>query len=268
MIGIGTNIFLRHAISFDADAQIYFDAVIANGGVLSTDEKNAYNVYRIDAKNNTDTWESPVHVNYPMLGGTAESCAINAHNPGTFDTTFINTVSGDFTSNGWTSNGTDSYGRTGLIPSTTLTLGDLFLQYYSRINTNACEDISARDSSASSIRFGVRIANQLKIFAFKDADVLVAIGLGGLGSFSANIVSTSDVKLYKNGVEVASAGSATGILPTREFYIGARNGAGTAVDFSNKECAGLIIADKFTTGQITAEYNAIQIMNTKLSRNV
>jgi len=272
MIGIGIGTHGRRFSDvdlFDNDAQIYFDAVVTNGGVLTLREQNAYTVYRIDSKDNANTWNGDVHLDYPMLGSTVESCVINAHNPGTFDAVAVNTVSGDFTANGFDPNGADSYFQTGLVALDILTLNSIALEYYSR------EDI-AEDA----IDFAVRRANNALVSLFIRSDALAATVFdcydftvnGRLqrsettsqGGFTATRVATNDSRVFRNGVQNGSTFLTTGGSQPAvvNFYIGARNNNGTADQFSNKQTAGNIIADGFTPAQVLAQYTARQLMNT------
>ncbi len=255
-------------ITYDVDAQVYYDAVIANSGALLTLEKGAYNVYRIDAKNNAiGAWNGDAHVDYPMLGSTVESCVINAHNPGTFDATAVNTVAGDFTANGFTPNGSDSYFRTGLIPSVVLGVNSATLEYYSRDNTlnEATFEFSAFVNATSAFDLGMEYSVAVGTFfdAWGSSDRVAVIIGNAQGGFTGSRIANNDARIYRNGIQQnINTLTLTQTRPNIEIYLGCRNNAGTAGDFSSKENAGAGIFDGLTPAKVLAQYNARQLLNT------
>lgn len=261
----------RYGFAFDVDAQAFFNAVVANSGALSAIEKGGYNTYRIDSKNNPNLWNPGVHADYPMMGGTAESMSINAQNPGNFDLIFVNTVAGDFTANGFTPNGLTSYARTGLSPDPVLIIQSVTLEYYSRDNTseNSC-DIGAQVTSAQNLILFLDHSAVDTIFdSYNGGTGRV---LGSTANVSGGVTSVrlaaNDSKVYRKGVSYGSIATSGGTQPNVEFYIGARNVAGSADSFSTKECAGTLIGDGFNSAQVLAQYDARQTLNTTLSRQV
>ncbi len=254
---------------FDADAQIYFDAVVANGGVLSTTEKNAYNVYRINSK--TNLYNPNCHIDLPMIGGTVESMVINAQNPGTFDQIAVNTIAGDFTANGFQPNGVDSYFRMGLIPSVTLTIQSVALEYYSRDDTDGnLTAMGCRNSVSQRLLLLLRLSNNTRFDSYDNGNGrLTAAQTNSSGGITVTRVSNSDSRALRKGVQYGSTlGTAGGTQPTFELYLGAENNLGSAEGFGAYECAGAGIYDGLSVAKVLSQYTDRQELNTKLSRNV
>ena len=258
---------------FQAETITFENAVIANGGSLTAAEKSAIDIYIIDAKNNTDAWFNDTIADYPLVGASSFAHAINLKTPGTFDLIFVNTLSGDHTSNGFQLNGSSSYARTGIIPSASLTLNSVALEVYSR--TNIAEN--AQDLACNTIVLTQRLTWLIRSLAnvsFFDAyDVTGGrhseTQTSSLGGFLANRLSPTDSRLFRNGLQYGIAiNTSGGTQPTHELYLGANNGAGTAAAFASKELAGAGVFNGLTPAQALAQYTARQTLNTSLSRNV
>jgi len=77
-IGFESNLFTNKSDAtpvYDADAVLYFNRVTANGGTLSTTQKNAVNTMVLTFKT-TSAWSKTLAF-YPFLGLSAATCAIN-----------------------------------------------------------------------------------------------------------------------------------------------------------------------------------------------
>lgn len=270
LIRVGNS--LLYFADFDVDAQLFFDTIDARGGSLTGNEKYAINAYVIAAKNDANAWWNDTHADYPMVGNTAISCAVNLRNPGTFDLTFANTVAGDFTNTGWTPNGTTSYGRTALTPSTTLTLNSVALEYYSRTNIGeASNDMGCQNGSTQRILMFIRHTAALETFfdCYNTTTGRINVDQpSSLGGYSFVRRSSTDAEVYRNGVSYGSIATGGGTQPTFEIYIGAQNNTGSPIQFNTKETAGAGIFDGLTTAKVLAQYTARQGLNQKLGREV
>lgn len=262
----------RNKEHIDPDALSFFSAIEEGGGEISRQERRAVSDYVKQAKNDPNAWWDSTHADYPMVGGTAASCAVNLKNPGTFDLTWVNTVAGDFTSTGWTPNGVNSYARTGLLPSAVLTLNSVTLEYYSRDNTNeAAIDMGCLDGFTKMVELIVRNGGNTIWSAHNDNVVqgrLTAAQADASGGITASRNGAGSSVLYRKGVSYGSIGTSGGTLPAYEIIIGARANAGVISLYSTKESAGNLVADGLTAAQALAQYNARQAMNTALSRQV
>lgn len=257
-------------LGFDIDAQAFFDAVVIAGGSLSDTEKDAVNVYILDAKNNTNSWWTDLSAWYPMVGSSAASTGVNAKTPGTFDITWVNTPT--FSSNGVDFNGTNEYGRTGFIPSTGFpSNNDASIGYYSRENIDSGNITMGVNNASSTQRLFLTLKNSGSFtgIMFNQAgsqDINISSS-DSRGEFVLSRTTSTNLKGYRNGVSLETqTGAHTGTRPTLEIYLGARNNNGSASLFTAYQTAGVFIADGLSTAQILAQYTAIQVMNTSLSR--
>lgn len=256
----------------DPDALAFFAAVVANGGSLTDLEKATICQYVKDLKS-SDIWNSEL-ADYPMVGGTSNSCSVNLKKPGTFDLTFVNTVSGDFTSNGWKPNGVNSYARTGLDPSI-VTPEYVGLEYYSREDANgALVDIGCYDGANYAL-LSANLSTSAYFFGYTGlpAPANTVVGAVSKGDFFGSIKDEAGSfvqRLFKNGTQIASANEMVGVYPSFEIYLGCYNSSGVATAFTTRQCAGTAILDAttFDDTKVLAFYNARQAMNTTLGRQV
>lgn len=264
-------VFPGAGILFDPDAQIYFDAIVANSGATSDIEKGGYNIYRLDSKSNS--YNADCHIDLPMIGGTVESMVVNAQQPGTFDQVAVNTVSGDFTANGFEPNGINSYFRMGLIASATLTIQSVALEFYSRTNADgALIDMGALITTGQTIRVFIKLGGDFYCDMYNiitGQGRIVETIADSLGGHTVVRLASNDQKIYTNGTQLGSTNTGSGgTQPTIEFYLGANNNAGSPANFSTRQCAGAGIYDGLTTAKVLSQYLARQVLNTTLSRNV
>jgi hypothetical protein len=255
---------VRASTDPDADAQAYFDRVTTAGGTLTTTEKTAVNQLVIDLKANS-LW-TPMKAIYPMVGSSAAACAQNLKSS-SFTGTF--TSGWTFSSSGATPNGTSAYMNTGLAPSGNLGLNSSHISYYSRTNSNTTElDIGAGTTiNISSLFIEARTAGITFFKINTDAIFLSFSDSDSRAWYMGNRNSSTTFQGWKNSVSTSITTNSRG-LTANNIYIGAANIAGVASFFSTKQCAFASIGDGLTDTQASALYNAVQTMNTTLSRNV
>jgi len=258
---------------FIPEAVTFIDAVETAGGSLTDTEKVAIDLYVRDAQDNANAWWNDLLAFWPFVGSSVAAHAINLKTPGTFDITFVNTIAGDHVANGWTPNGTNAYGRTGVIPSTDTILNDVALIYYSRTNNSTssiqigCATVSPTQVLQARIR-GVDDKYLFHSYNNVGGGFVVAGATDSSGGMTYSRLSATDSKAYRNGSQVATIGTSGGIRPTHEIYLGGRNNAGTADNFDDKQLAGAGVTNGLTAAQVLAEYTALQTLNTSLSRQV
>ncbi len=270
MIGIGIGVHGRKYGEVSSIVSAFVNAVIAAGGSLTALEISAITAY-VSTAVSADGWWNNTHADYPMVGGTAASCSINLKDPGTFDITWINTIAGDFTANGWTPNGATSYGRTGLVDSIILLLNNVTLEYYSRDNiAEDSVDMGASVTIFQRTYYTIKWSDNnayIDIYNGTTGRITQATGNTNAG-LTVSRVANNDMRVFRNGIEYGSIVTGGGTQPSIEFYLGAGNLAGIANLFGTKETAGNLIGDGFTPVQVLAQYNARQQMNTTLGRQV
>ena len=156
--------------------------------------------------------------------------------------------------------------NTGLNTSTDLTLSTNHYSYYSRTSSVV----------AVTVEMGVF---QTAFVHLRAAVNYVAGAVSSLASFTTTLTSAgfwlgsktannSRKAIYNGSVQATNTTTDTTSYPNLQVYIGARNDGGSAAVFSDKQCAFASIGDGLTDTQATALYNAVQTMNTTLSRQV
>ncbi len=254
------------------EVQVFIDAVETAGGVLTITEKSAINSYVADAKNNANAWWTDRLADWPFVGSSMAAHQINLRNPGTFDLTFVNTVAGDHTTNGWLPNAVNSYARTGITPLTHITLNNTWMEMYSRTAADGSDDFVSHSGVGTSVlRLSSRNSNTTFFDSYNQTDGAGRVSIAsadGSGGFAGSRTANNHSILTRNGAEIDRSTGGGGTLPNFEFYLGASNLAGVASFFSNKEFAGAAVGLSLTVAQVLAQYKARQTMNTVLNRQV
>jgi hypothetical protein len=267
-------------VSYDTDAQAYFNRVTAAGGSLSILEKNAANQLVLDFKAN-GLW-TPMKAIYPMLGGSAAACAQNLKS-----SSFTGVFNGGWTfaSTGATPNGASGYMNTQLIPSTSLGANNTHLSYYSRTSSVGTSGKSELGCVSSTLTFlpllqlclysreltdNNRFIAQAYSYESSGSQQINIVGTNSLGCFIMSRTSSTLLKAYKNNSNIGSttATHTQSTMPTNNLYLGAWNELGLAAKFSDRECAFSSVGDGLTDTQASNFYTAVQAFQTTLSRNV
>jgi hypothetical protein len=246
----------------DADAQAYINRVYTAGGTLTNTEANAVNQLTIDMKA-AGIWTAMKAV-YPMVGSSAAACAQNLKS-----SSFTGTFSSGWTfaSTGVTGNGTSAYFNTNVKNNTNLT--DRASHWSAYFRTLGNDGFIGYYSAAAGAVFGVQP---------KDNTNKIAIGLNNLaatgvtsaaGFLIGSVNSSTNAKLYLNNSLVKTNNTTSDLTGySLDFYLGALNSTGTPILYGTQQNAFLSLGDNLTDTQATALYNAVQTMNTTLSRQV
>ena len=246
---------------YDADAQAFFDRVTTAGGTLTTTEKNATNQLVLDMKS-AGIWTSMKAV-YPMVGSSAAACAQNLKS-----SSFTGTFSSGWTfaSTGVTPNGTSAYMNTAFNPSNQLTNSSGHFSYYSRTNSSAGAkyEIGGYDGAIGN---GVVVRYSSDVFyAVYGSYTATFTNTNSQGFYITNRNSSTNTTGFKNNTKVIDVLS-TGLVANKSLFLGANNST-IITEFSDRQCAFASMGDGLTDTQAAALYNAVQTMNTTLSRNV
>jgi hypothetical protein len=208
-----------------------------------------------------------------MVGGTATAHKFNLKNPLDTNAAYRLVFSGGGThsSNGYQPGGVNGYANTFLIPSTAYSVANSgHMSYYSRTDSNGANereigsltgtvysDLNLRYSNTAHMRWGETSAP------------VTATSLNSLGFYVGSRTTSTTSKIFKNGTQILISGNLAGGLPSVPFYIGAMNLNGSPSGYySAKQCAFASIGDGLTDAEALALYNAVQLFNTTLSRNV
>ena len=251
----------------DPDAQAFITAT----GISGTNA-TATNKLVIDLKT-ANIWTKMKAV-YPFVGNTSASQKYNLKNPvdsnAAYRLTFFG--GGTFSANGYLPNGTNAYANTFLTPSTSLTSSNNHLSVYNRTNTAASAGIDIGSYSTGTpilyCSFYSRFTGDLFILANGNSTFPSVANANSQGMYIMSKLSASNTSGYKNNTKVInSVASGTGIS-SQPLFIGAQNNAGVGGNFNNREIAFASIGDGLTDAEALAFYNAVQLFNTTLGRQV
>jgi hypothetical protein len=262
-------------VQFNANvpAQEFFDRVTNAGGSLTSTEEDAILNLIIDL-NNAGIWNKMKAI-YPMVGASAAACAQNLKSS-SFTGTF--TATGwTFASTGATPNGTSAYMDTALNPSITLINNNNQISFYSRTNNDGLFiDLGVSGNGPTFIplnTFYIRSVNQFiaRAYSYDVGKSLDISNTDSRGFFVANRTSNIVLNSWKNGVKqgtltYTNLDNLTAI--NRNYFLSAINLAGTASQFSNRECAFASIGEGLTDTEASDFYDAVQAFQTTLSRQV
>ncbi len=248
----------------DVDAQTFITAANITNGI----QKIAINTLVIDLKG-YGIWTKSKAL-YPIVGGTSAAHAINLKTPGTYNLTF--TAGWVHSANGALPNGTSDFANT-TITTSLLSLNSGHLSYYSRTNSTGVygEMGALRNTPNSYTDLAINSSSVPGAYVrFNNGGNVTGIANTNTTGFYINSRTASNsLKLFKNGSlfqSLTTVSSATD--STRPIYIGAINNQGTAVNFTNRQCAFASIGDGLTDAEAANFYTAVQKFQTLLGRQV
>jgi len=249
-------------VSYDADAQAFFNRVTAAGGTLSTTEKNATNQLVLDLKSN-GLWTNMLAI-YPMVGASSAACSQNLKS-----SSFTGTFNGGWTfaSTGATPNATNANMNTFLAPNGNLLQDSTQISYYSRSNTSGLISVEMGSGTPNPLFIAPQYNLSLQCFrAVNSAQLGPDTGfINTAALFQANRINSTTSILYRNSTAIFTDASASTGLSTASIYVGAGNGASA---LSGRQCAYASIGLGMTPTEQSNHYTAVQAFNTTLSRQV
>ena len=265
-VRIGSTLIWQNVPALDPDAVAFLSAA----GITDPTIESAVNTLVVDLKGYL-IWTKMKAI-YPFVGGTALKHSYNLKNSAQYQITW----SGGFTNNnlGVTGNGTNGFGNTSIVPSTVLTNNSLQVSVYSRLNNQKVStEIGCSTASFLPI-IGLTVrstANQAFFDGYDySAHRILVSNTDSRGLFTGSITSSTSQNLYRNAILLGTSIAAqTQSQPTvRPLYLFARNDAGTATNYSNRNLAFASIGDGLTGAEVANLYTAVQAFNTTLSRQV
>ena len=260
---------MTKASTYDADAQLFFNAQSAAGVTLTTTQMNAVNQWVLDSKA-ANIWTKFKAI-YPMVGGTATSHKFNLKNPldtnAAFRLSFIG--GGTHSSNGYQPGGVNGYANTFFAPSVNSTgINNFHSSYYSRTDINLVQvDAGCGSSDSQGTLLEIRTANTTYI-RINAATTSTYADTASLGFYLQSRLLGNQQKGYKNSTLKITGAVNSNTTPTQNYYIGAYNSNGTPFYYSSKQCAFASIGDGLTDAEALAFYNAVNAFQVTLGRNV
>lgn len=255
-----------NAIALDVDATKFFTA----SGITDATIKFAVNNLVLDLKNNSlwTRWDAI----YPLVGGTSNTCSWNLANTNNFRMAWT-VGSSTFAANGWTSDGSASFGDTGLNPSTASSPN--YVQNSATIavfNATAAPTLTTRNyfiGSTSSVRAGLLMFSTsfFGVDGFNDGNGFVVVSNPSPfdGFSAATRTGGSSSAVYTRTGSNFDSASSTGV-PTFSFYIGARNAAGSMADPIGARLTFVMIGAGITSGEYLTLSNIVNTFETSLGR--
>jgi len=271
ILGGNTSIYLASltppAPSFDPDAQAFITAA----AITDPTQQTAINTLVVDLKGYS-IW-TKMKALYPFVGSTASQHKFNLKDPRDLDAAFRLVFSGGWThsSTGATPNGTNAYADTFLVPSTTLTVDNHSLSYYSRTNLLEGGKTVMGSGTGFTPLMALNIYNNTNYSAPNfNAGEVTYTDTNGLGLVTGVRTLINNAKVYRDGVLKATStiNRSSSTLPAFSIVIGAFSQSGSIQNYSAKQCAFASIGDGLTDTDAANFYTAVQNFNTALARQV
>jgi hypothetical protein len=257
------------ASQFDYDALLFLNATAITDPTI----RLAVNYLTFSLKVN-GLW-TKCNAIYPFVGNTASQQKWNLKDPRDLNAAFRLSFVGGWThsANGALPNGTNAYANTFLTPSTTLTLLNTHLSFYSRTSAigNNQRDIAAFvGGSTPSFSLGTNTGVLISDHYWFTTNRMSRSIPNAQGLMITSRTSDTLHKSYRNGVQlgatdtVSNAGKA---MPNISLFLGAANGPPISA-YSNKQYAFASIGSGLTDAEAAVLYTIIQQFQTILSRQV
>ena len=254
-----------------AEALTYMDAVLAEGGYLDASMSAA--TIQLFTDLNSDNSFSNLDVFYPFMGSNINAFKVNGKNPGTHNLTYSGGIA--INPSGITGNDINGFADTNYNENNHAQVNNLHIGVYCRTNF----DESGFDMGAVSTGVGNDSKTLLGLRDTNNVYGSVEISnITGVPAIYANTDSTghyiisrtgsTSTTLFKNGSSVATdATVSTGEKGTRNYYILARNNAGTADLFTKRQLTFVHLGKGLTTTEASNLSTHINTFLTSLNRN-
>lgn len=217
---------------------------------------------------------SKMKVIYPFVGGTASTHKFNLKDPQDTNAAFRLVFTGGWThsANGAQPNGLNAYADTFYVPNIECDSLQNSMSFYSRTQSNLgnpYEIFSANNTGHTAQPYGLLVRfNTNQSFYANGAYNLSVSNLNSQGFFQAFTDLTNQI-LFRNSSQIGSIAIPNNLISGFSLYIGGSNGAGTAGQFSNKQCAFASLGgSKLTTTEAANFYTAVQAFQTTLGRQI
>ena len=214
---------------------------------------------------------------WPMIGGTSATHKINLLSPGTYDQTYVGTVSHAAT--GQAGDGASGYADTGIILSAlggAAGIGQNSLSGHAYMRNDAGADTyqfgTIGSGATSSSRFyllGRRLATAATLAAVNIGTSAIDVSvIGSLRLRSISRLASTDYQYYGDGSLLSTQSKTSVTLSDKKILIHALNNNGTPQAFSSHELAGVGFGAGLTGVEIAALAAAVHALNTSLGRAV
>lgn len=260
------SVTVTNVVEMDADAAAFFAA----NGITDPTIQSAVDAFIIAIKA-ANLWTN-AKAFYLIVGGTAATHKWNARDPRDLDAAYRLTFGGTWTHSALGMKGTggplDHHADTKFLANALPSNAGAFGVYITENDSGGYCEIGANNAGGMEATIYSRYSGTT-FMNFGTASYALSAGSSdSRGLWTCGRVDGSTSKAWKNSTEISSSNHAV-TLPANEFYLGARNNNGTPVNRSPVRIAfAFITADAWDTTKQTAIYNAVQTLETALSRNV
>jgi len=255
----------------DADALAFLTAAgITDATITNAINRLVKNYKGLgDLNNSVNLWNVTDRI-IPLVGGTLTKCGYDLKTA----TKLYDFFGGmGVNSNGITGNGTNSYAKTGFIPSAgglNYTLNSARFGVYCR--TNVQEDSWVMGAFSTGVLDISNLllrstTNQTSSFVNINNNAFVISNSDSRGWFCANRIDSLNSKIIIN--TAISSGLRTSVnLTNREFYLMARNANGSDANYVSTQAAFFIMGGGLSDANLLLERTIIQAFQTDLGRAV
>lgn len=249
---------------------------IKASGITGGTEFSAVN-YLVVALKNAGLWTN-IRALYPFVGGNAEAHKYNLVNPLNTNAAFRLQFSGMVThdSNGVTFSSANGWANTFLVATTHLIANRETLALYSRSSFSAATGgVDMGAAVTTTVREELTVRSNLNGCGVSMNSTTNGAGsvsftnTDGTGFYFASRQTSTDLRMYKNGVLQSSATTTNnGSRSNIQMYLGARNVTNVAQGFTGRNFALALIGLDYTPAQSIAFYDIVQQYQTILNRQV
>lgn len=245
--------------SFDGDVLAWRNAVIANGGFVSSPRLAIISAF-VRAEKASGAW-AKLDDAWLLVAENETQALVSLKQRRLATAVNAPTFTADA---GYAFNGTTQYINTGFIPAThavAMTGSDMRAAAYERANVaSQGSNIGVLDGTDINIRLRGRSTSDTIAGSLSGALVGGSAVLDSRGYSAVSRSGSADLSFYRNGAAhgTATPGTSTTTLPGREAYIGCNNNAGVAAGFRAATIGYAALGASLTAAQELAEYNALQ----------
>ncbi len=157
-----------------------------------------------------------------------------------------------------------------LIQLSVLSQNSQHISFYSRTNTDAnLVDIGVKSAATAYTMLQVKYSNTFtasvnEFYVFADH----SSNTNSQGFYVGNRTGATLRNNWKNGSKVHTSSSTSQTQANFNFFVGALNNAGSAANYTNRQCAFASIGSGLTDTEAANLYTAVQNFNTALARQV
>ncbi|MDY0990262.1 fibronectin type III domain-containing protein [Flavobacterium sp. CFBP9031] len=224
-------------LDLDLDAQKFIDVSLNHDLSITVDNL-------VTALKNKGLWNK-MHAVYPLIGDTSFQHKFNLKNPEDTNAAFrlVFNGSGNHSSNGYQTNGTNAYANTNIIVNSIHTFSDAGLTMVCGTNnipvTTNSYDLGAQKKStpweAYQIHLNHGAAKNNNVFVLGTIGISKTAINNAKGIHTVSKTTNSEVKYFKNkNLDTVVSGTQSGVIPPLNYYIGCLNNGGGAFGYSNQ----------------------------------